>query len=208
MTGRYRRGPRLACDHIDDPDVFKAVCFALKMIQGGTFPNIANSRAAGYYGVSTSDVAFYSGQHAARISSSRRNRRKAEKEERAEEEREATERAEREARVAEERALQERLRAEAWERARPERDRLKLQEREERAAKTKREKEHLSLPRLNSIPPDQWSDTWVGKALRHRVTEAGTVLCQPWTPTTTVLRWHVLTDETIPACPKCFGCAP
>ena len=64
----------LVCDHIKDRDVLKAVLFAVVMVRRGTRPNIANSRAAKYYNVKVSEVAFYSGQHAARIASSRRNR--------------------------------------------------------------------------------------------------------------------------------------
>lgn len=66
----------LACDHIGDPELFKAVVFAVSMIRTGTAPNIANSRAAGYYHQQTSDVAYYVGQHAARLQSSRRNMRR------------------------------------------------------------------------------------------------------------------------------------
>lgn len=67
----------LCCDHIDDKQVFKAVLFAIKMIRSGTPPNIANARAATYYGVAVADVAYFGGQHAARIGSSKRGRRRA-----------------------------------------------------------------------------------------------------------------------------------
>lgn len=70
---------KLCCDHIGDKDVCRAVYFAISMIRSGEFANIANARAAKYYGVPTSKVAHFVGQHAARIGSSKRNMRKARK---------------------------------------------------------------------------------------------------------------------------------
>lgn len=61
----------LCCDHIEDKSLFKAVVFSISMMRGGLTPNIANARAARYYGVSTADVAFYVGQHAGRIRASK-----------------------------------------------------------------------------------------------------------------------------------------
>jgi hypothetical protein len=76
---RRSRGAKvnLCCDRIDDVTLFKAVCFAITMMRQGTTPNIANARAASYYKVSTTDVAFYAAQHAGRIGASRRGRAKA-----------------------------------------------------------------------------------------------------------------------------------
>jgi len=67
---------QLCCDRIEDRETMKAVYFAIRMMRGGTRPNIANARAAKYYGVKTSEVAKYTAQHAARIGSSRMARRK------------------------------------------------------------------------------------------------------------------------------------
>jgi hypothetical protein len=53
---------RYAMDFIPDPDLFKAVMFARRMIQEGTPAGVANTRAARYYRVEVSDVAHYVGQ--------------------------------------------------------------------------------------------------------------------------------------------------
>jgi len=71
----------LACDRIEDKATFLAVLFAIRMMRKGTSAHIANSRAAVYYGAKVADVAFYTGQHAARIGSSKRGRSKAFKQE-------------------------------------------------------------------------------------------------------------------------------
>ena len=63
----------LVCDRISNKQLFKAVVFAITMIRDGTYPSIANSRAAKYYGFSVAEVAKYVGQHSARIASSKRN---------------------------------------------------------------------------------------------------------------------------------------
>jgi hypothetical protein len=65
---------RYVIDYIPDRTLFKAVMFALRMMREGTPPAVANTRAAGYYGVAVSDVAHYTGQAGA-AGSRRRNRR-------------------------------------------------------------------------------------------------------------------------------------
>jgi hypothetical protein len=55
-------------DYIPDPTLFKAVTFALRLMREGTPPAVANTRAAGHYRVSVSDVAHYTGQAAATCS--------------------------------------------------------------------------------------------------------------------------------------------
>ena len=67
---------RLACDYIPDKGLASAVLFAVKMMREGTYAPLANARAAKYYGVKIADVAFYTGQHSARIKESRRGRRR------------------------------------------------------------------------------------------------------------------------------------
>jgi hypothetical protein len=71
----------LACDHIGDETLFKAVIFAITIMRGGVSANVANARSAKYYQVNISDVAYYTGQHAARIAASKRGRSKAFEEE-------------------------------------------------------------------------------------------------------------------------------
>jgi hypothetical protein len=60
-------------DYIPDKTVFKAVMFARRMMQKGTPPPIANTKAAKYYGVSSSEVAHYTGQNASRIKAIQKN---------------------------------------------------------------------------------------------------------------------------------------
>jgi hypothetical protein len=67
MTQRY------TMDFIPDKTVYKAVMFARQMMRNGTLPSIANSRAAKYYGISSSDVAHYTGQNANRIKNTKKN---------------------------------------------------------------------------------------------------------------------------------------
>jgi hypothetical protein len=67
MTQRY------TMDYIPDKTVYKAVMFARQMMRNGTPPPIANSRAAKYYGISSSDVAHYTGQNANRIKTIKKN---------------------------------------------------------------------------------------------------------------------------------------
>ena len=55
-------GRRYQMDYIPDPTLYKAVMFARQMIREGKPPGVANTRAAGYYGVEVSDVARYVGQ--------------------------------------------------------------------------------------------------------------------------------------------------
>jgi hypothetical protein len=61
-------------DYIEDKTLFKAVTFALKMMQQGTPPAVANTRSANYYGVSVGDVAHYTGQAAGTCAHRRRPR--------------------------------------------------------------------------------------------------------------------------------------
>lgn len=84
MAARRKSDGRvhLCCDRIDDKDTFKAVVFAITMMRGGTTPNIANARAARYYGVPTGNVAKFTAQHAARIRASSSARKKSFAEER------------------------------------------------------------------------------------------------------------------------------
>jgi hypothetical protein len=70
-----KRKNRLCCDYIDDPQLFKAVCYSLDMIREGFDPPLAHSRAAKYYGVRIYEVARYVGQHASRIKETKRGRR-------------------------------------------------------------------------------------------------------------------------------------
>ena len=53
--------------YIEDPELFKAVQFSLKMIRDGINPATANYRAAQYYGYDTSAVAHYVGTYANNI---------------------------------------------------------------------------------------------------------------------------------------------
>ena len=66
MGENVPRGPngkrRYAMDYIPDPELYKAVMFARKMIRDGTPAGIANTRAANYYDVDVSDVARHVGQ--------------------------------------------------------------------------------------------------------------------------------------------------
>jgi hypothetical protein len=75
MSDEFPRRPggrrRYTMDYIPDRTLFKAVMFALRMMREGTPPAVANTRAAGYYGVGVSDVAHYTGQ-AGRTCSRRR----------------------------------------------------------------------------------------------------------------------------------------
>ncbi len=54
-------------DYIPDKTVFKAVMFARRMMQKGTSPPLANTKAAKYFRISVSEVAHYTGQNASRI---------------------------------------------------------------------------------------------------------------------------------------------
>lgn len=77
MAEKNSEGLRVhTMDWISDKDLFKAVRFAASMISKGTRPGIAHHRAAKYYGVSVSDVAHYSAQHAGTIAG-RKNRKSA-----------------------------------------------------------------------------------------------------------------------------------
>jgi len=63
-------------DYIPDKKLYAAVKFARKMIREGTRPQIANTRAAKYYGFSVSDVAHYTGQTAGRIAGIRKKKKR------------------------------------------------------------------------------------------------------------------------------------
>jgi hypothetical protein len=78
MGNEFPRRPngrrRYMMDYIPDKLLFKAVMFARKMMREGTPPAVANTRAAGYYGVAVSEVAYYTGQAAGTCSHRRRRR--------------------------------------------------------------------------------------------------------------------------------------
>lgn len=58
-------------EFISDPNLYKAVMFARRMIGKGTPPPLAISKAARYHGYATGAVAHYVGQAAARIKNRR-----------------------------------------------------------------------------------------------------------------------------------------
>lgn len=59
-------------DYIPDKNLYKAVMFARKMRRSGTKPQIAIRKAAYYYEVDMSDVAYYMGQAGGRTRNERR----------------------------------------------------------------------------------------------------------------------------------------
>lgn len=59
-------------DYIADRNIYKAVCFASKMIRQGRAPQRAIRIAAHYYGVDMSEVAHYVAQKGGRINAERR----------------------------------------------------------------------------------------------------------------------------------------
>jgi hypothetical protein len=61
--------------YIPERQLYAAVLFAPKMIREGTPPGLANWKAARHYGVSTSDVAHYTGLVAGRAKGARGRRR-------------------------------------------------------------------------------------------------------------------------------------
>lgn len=67
--GRRQVGPGgdLACDYIEDTQVYRAVCCALRMMRRGESPGGANVRAARTFRVDPGEVARLTGQHAARV---------------------------------------------------------------------------------------------------------------------------------------------
>jgi hypothetical protein len=67
---RYKR--RYAMDYIPDPQLFKAVMFALQMMREGKPPAVASTVAADYYDFPVSDVAHYTGQAAGNAKKRRR----------------------------------------------------------------------------------------------------------------------------------------
>jgi hypothetical protein len=78
MSNNVPRGPkgkrRYAMNYIPDKQLYAAVMFARRMIREGTPPGVANTRAAGYYGVSIHDVARYVGQAGGTFAQRRRPR--------------------------------------------------------------------------------------------------------------------------------------
>ena len=73
---KYGSKTKLACDYIQCPQTLRAVFWAVEMIRKGTYTALANGIAAKKYGVRIADVAFYTGQHAARVKESRRGKRR------------------------------------------------------------------------------------------------------------------------------------
>lgn len=60
-------------DYISDPDVYKAVMYARKMIREGVKPPIAIRKASFHHHVDMKEVAHYVSQCAGRKASERRN---------------------------------------------------------------------------------------------------------------------------------------
>jgi len=63
-TQKTKRNNAHSLPYIDDKQLFKAVMFAITMIQNGEGYALAIYKAAKYYGYETSEVAHYVGKYA------------------------------------------------------------------------------------------------------------------------------------------------